>query len=128
MRVDEYAGVNGPTTGDRVRLADTGLVIEVESDSQLLGDEFLMGFGKTARDGMHLQARTVRDTCDMVISNVVLVDATSGVHVAVPFSSMATALKTLRRRCRQYSGLSCPCNCATSSAASSMIRSTSPTG
>ena len=50
MRADEYASIHGPTTGDRIQLGDTGLVIEVESDSQLTGDEFLMGFGKTARD------------------------------------------------------------------------------
>ncbi len=80
MRSHDYSAVHGPTVGDRLLLADTGLVIEVEHDSQLLGDEFLMGFGKTARDGMHLQARTVRETCDLVITNVVLMDATSGVR------------------------------------------------
>lgn len=80
MRRDDYAAVHGPTTGDRIRLGDTGLVIEVESDSQQLGDEFLMGFGKTARDGMHLQAKTVRETCDLVLSNVVLMDAVSGIR------------------------------------------------
>ncbi|MFZ0324080.1 MAG: urease subunit alpha [Actinomycetes bacterium] len=75
----ELAGVHGPTKGDRVRLADTGLVVEVEYDSQRPGDEFLMGFGKTARDGMHLKAATVRDTCDVVISNVVVIDPIMGV-------------------------------------------------
>lgn len=80
MRADDYAAVHGPTTGDRMQLGDTGLIIEVESDSQMVGDEFLMGFGKTARDGMHLQARTVRETCDLVISNVVLMDAVSGIR------------------------------------------------
>ena len=80
MRSEDYAAVHGPTDGDRIRLGDSGLVVEVESDSQLLGDEFLMGFGKTARDGIHLQARTVRETCDLVITNVVLLDAVSGVR------------------------------------------------
>ncbi len=80
MRRDEYAAVHGPTTGDRVHLGDTGLVVEVESDSQQVGDEFLMGFGKTARDGIHLQARTVRETCDLVISNVLLMDAVTGIR------------------------------------------------
>jgi urease subunit alpha len=75
----ELAGVHGPTVGDRVLLADTGLVIEVQHDSQRPGDEFLMGFGKTARDGMHLKAATVRETCDLVISNVVLIDAVMGI-------------------------------------------------
>ena len=58
MRADEYASIHGPTTGDRIQLGDTGLVIEVESDSQLTGDEFLMGFGKTGRDGLMAKAIT----------------------------------------------------------------------
>ena len=80
MRAHDYAAVHGPTTGNRIHLGDTGLIIEVESDSQQLGDEFLMGFGKTARDGMHLQARTVGETCDLVVTNVVLMDAVSGIR------------------------------------------------
>lgn len=72
-------GGRGPATGDRVRLGDTGLVIEVEHDSEQAGDEFLVGFGKTARDGMHLKAASVRDTCDLVISNVIIIDARYGI-------------------------------------------------
>ena len=71
----DYAAIHGPTVGDRVRLGDTGLVVQVEHDAQLRGNEFLAGFGKTARDGLLLQAAAVRDTCDLVISNVLLVDA-----------------------------------------------------
>jgi urease subunit alpha len=71
----DYAAIHGPTVGDRVRLGDTGLVVQVEHDAQLRGNEFLAGFGKTARDGLLLQAAAVRDTCDVVISNVLLVDA-----------------------------------------------------
>jgi urease subunit alpha len=67
-------GAYGPTEGDRIRLADTGLVIEVERDAQQPGDEFLVGFGKTGRDGIGMKAASVRDTCDLVISNVVLLD------------------------------------------------------
>lgn len=78
--MSRYSDVYGPTTGDRIVLADTGLVIEVEADSQLLGSEFLTGFGKTARDGMHLKAALVRDTCDLVITNVVVLDAVLGVR------------------------------------------------
>ncbi len=70
-----YASIHGPTLGDRVRLGDTGLVVEIEHDSQRRGDEFLAGFGKTARDGLLLKAAAVRDTCDLVISNVVIIDA-----------------------------------------------------
>jgi urease subunit alpha len=69
------AAVHGPTVGDRMRLGDTGLVVEIERDSQRRGDEFLAGFGKTARDGLGLLAASVADTCDLVISNVVLIDA-----------------------------------------------------
>ena len=72
---DDYAAIHGPTVGDRVRLGDTSLVVEVEHDAQLRGDEFIAGFGKTARDGLHLQGAAVRDTCDLVISNVLLIDA-----------------------------------------------------
>ncbi len=73
---DDYAAIHGPTVGDRVRLGDTGLVIEIEFDAQERGNEFLAGFGKTARDGLMLKAAAVRDTCDIVISNVVVIDAT----------------------------------------------------
>ncbi|MFF8840225.1 urease subunit alpha [Streptomyces sp. NPDC015130] len=76
----EYATVHGPRAGDRVRLGDSGLVVRVESDSQAYGDEFLAGFGKTARDGMHLKAAAVRRTCDVVITNVLVIDAVQGVR------------------------------------------------
>ncbi|MGI5458197.1 urease subunit alpha [Streptomyces sp. CA-249302] len=76
----EYAATHGPRAGDRIRLGDSGLVVRVESDSQRYGDEFLAGFGKTARDGLHLKAAAVRDTCDVVISNVVVIDAVQGIR------------------------------------------------
>ena len=72
----QYAELFGPTVGDRVRLGDTGLVIEIEYDAQERGNEFLAGFGKTARDGLLLKGAAVKDTCDLVISNVVIIDAT----------------------------------------------------
>ncbi|MGW2934896.1 urease subunit alpha [Streptomyces sp. NPDC001156] len=75
-----YAATHGPRVGDRVRLGDSGLVVRVESDAQKYGDEFLAGFGKTARDGLHLKATAVRDTCDIVISNVLVIDATQGIR------------------------------------------------
>jgi urease subunit alpha len=71
----DYAAIYGPTIGDRVRLGDTNLLIHIEYDAQLRGEEFVAGFGKTARDGMHLKAASVADTCDLVISNVVIIDA-----------------------------------------------------
>ncbi|MFI0542259.1 urease subunit alpha [Streptomyces canus] len=76
----EYAATHGPRAGDRVRLGDSGLVIRVEEDSQRHGDEFLAGFGKTARDGLHLKAAAVRETCDVVVSNVVVIDAVLGIR------------------------------------------------
>nr|WSS71393.1 urease subunit alpha [Streptomyces sp. NBC_01175] len=76
----EYASVHGPRAGDRVRLGDSGLTVRVESDSQKQGDEFLAGFGKTARDGLHLKAAAVRETCDVVISNVLVIDAVLGIR------------------------------------------------
>lgn len=78
----DYAGAYGPRRGDRVRLGDTGLVVEVESDASAPGEEFVVGFGKTARDGLHLLAAPARETCDLVISNVLLIDAVQGVRKA----------------------------------------------
>ncbi|MCX4577712.1 urease subunit alpha [Streptomyces sp. NBC_01571] len=80
MNPYEYAATHGPRAGDRVRLGDSGLTVRVESDAQRHGDEFLAGFGKTARDGLHLKAAAVRDTCDVVISNVVVIDAAQGIR------------------------------------------------
>jgi urease subunit alpha len=81
-RIDphDYTAVHGPRAGDRVRLGDSGLIVRVESDSQQPGEEFLAGFGKTARDGLHLKAAAVRDTCDVVISNVLVIDAVQGIR------------------------------------------------
>ncbi|MEU3662953.1 urease subunit alpha [Streptomyces sp. NPDC032940] len=76
----EYAATHGPGAGDRIRLGDSGLTVRVESDAQRYGDEFLAGFGKTARDGLHLKAAAVRETCDVVISNVVVIDAAQGIR------------------------------------------------
>jgi urease subunit alpha len=76
------SSIYGPRLGDRIRLGDTNLWIEVEHDSQLPGEEFLVGFGKTARDGLHLRAASAAQTCDLVISNVVVLDALTGVRSA----------------------------------------------
>ncbi|GGT65783.1 urease subunit alpha [Streptomyces atratus] len=82
MNGHDYAEVYGPATGDRVHLGDSGLVVQVEHDSQQRGDEFLAGFGKTARDGIHLRAVGMSGTCDLVISNVLILDAVLGVRKA----------------------------------------------
>jgi len=77
---DAYARSYGPTTGDRIRLGDSGLVVRVEDDATLPGDELLVGFGKTGRDG--LMAKAVTGTCDFVIPNVVIVDPLVGIRKA----------------------------------------------
>jgi len=70
-----YADIFGPTTGDRVRLGDTGLVAEVEHDATVYGDECKFGGGKVLRDGMG-QAAGVSDerALDCVITNALIVD------------------------------------------------------
>jgi urease alpha subunit len=68
-----YAALYGPTTGDRVRLADTELIIEVEADRTIYGDEVKFGGGKTIRDGMG-QSATATDVPDVVITNALIVD------------------------------------------------------
>ncbi|HCO92144.1 MAG TPA: urease subunit alpha, partial [Alphaproteobacteria bacterium] len=70
-----YAQMYGPTVGDRVRLADTDLVIEVEKDLTTYGEEVKFGGGKVIRDGMG-QAQTARSegAVDTVITNALIVD------------------------------------------------------
>lgn len=75
-----YAGVYGPTAGDRVRLGDTGLVVEVPVDDARRGDELLIGYGKTARDGMHLQAVPPSGSCDLVVTGCLLLDPVLGIR------------------------------------------------
>src|SRR6266566_2408055 len=71
-----YADLYGPTKGDRVRLADTDLVIEVEKDFAAYGDEITFGGGKVIRDGMGQSARATRagGALDLVITNALLID------------------------------------------------------
>ncbi|MBK6508355.1 MAG: urease subunit alpha [Haliea sp.] len=69
-----YAEMFGPTTGDRLRLADTELWLEVESDFTVYGDEVKFGGGKVIRDGMGQSQRPSRDTADLVITNAVILD------------------------------------------------------
>ncbi|GAB3142299.1 urease subunit alpha [Microbispora hainanensis] len=79
-----YARIYGPTTGDRVRLGDTCLWIEVEHDDTPYGDELLGGCGKTLRDGLLASPRADRESAlDLVVTNVVLLDAVLGVRKTV---------------------------------------------
>ena len=76
-RIDRrtYAETYGPTTGDRLRLADTELLIEIEQDLTVYGDEVKFGGGKTIRDGMGQSPITNSDgAMDTVITNAVILD------------------------------------------------------
>lgn len=69
-----YAEMFGPTTGDRIRLADTDLWIQIEHDHAIYGDEVSFGGGKVIRDGMGQSQLGDADTVDTVITNVVILD------------------------------------------------------
>ncbi len=69
-----YAEMMGPTTGDRVRLADTELMIEIEKDFTTYGEEVKFGGGKVIRDGMGQSQRNHSDVMDTVITNAVIID------------------------------------------------------
>jgi urease subunit alpha len=79
MRIDRrtYADHYGPTTGDRIRLADTDLIVQIEHDATSYGDEAKFGGGKVIRDGMGQSATASRQngSPDLVITNVVIIDA-----------------------------------------------------
>ena len=70
-----YAHMFGPTTGDKVRLADTDLIVEVENDKTIYGEEVKFGGGKVIRDGMG-QSQTSRSegAVDTVITNALIID------------------------------------------------------
>ncbi|MEO1677150.1 MAG: urease subunit alpha [Pseudomonadota bacterium] len=79
---DTYAAMFGPTTGDRVRLADTDLIVEVEKDLTTYGEEVKFGGGKVIRDGMgQSQATRAEGSVDTVITNALILDA-SGIYKA----------------------------------------------
>ncbi|MDA7998141.1 MAG: urease subunit alpha, partial [Nitrosopumilus sp.] len=75
-----YADLYGPTTGDRVRLADTEIIIEVERDLLRHGDEVVFGGGKSARDGMGQASGVPRaGSLDMVVTNAIVMDPVLGI-------------------------------------------------
>ena len=77
----EYSSLFGPTTGDKIRLGETDLYIEIEQDLRGYGDESVYGGGKSLRDGMGANNQYSRDlgVLDLVITNVTIVDAKLGV-------------------------------------------------
>ena len=78
-----YAEMFGPThldgKGDRLRLADTALIIEVEHDYTIYGEEVKFGGGKVIRDGMGQSQRVSAEVVDTVITNALIVDAVTGI-------------------------------------------------
>ena len=74
-----YAEMFGPTVGDRLRLADTELVIEVEKDFTIYGEEVKFGGGKVIRDGMGQGQGVAADVADTIITNALIVDAVTGI-------------------------------------------------
>ncbi|MBR1866378.1 MAG: urease subunit alpha [Lachnospiraceae bacterium] len=78
----DYAAMYGPTKGDRVRLADTSLIVEVEKDYCVYGEEAKFGGGKSLRDGMgQAAAFTDEDCLDTVITSALVIDST-GIYKA----------------------------------------------
>ncbi|MCJ8141750.1 urease subunit alpha [Ancylobacter sp. A5.8] len=77
----QYSDLYGPTTGDKIRLADTDLYIEIEKDLRVYGEEAVYGGGKTLRDGMGYdnELTSAAGAPDLVITNVTIVDAVQGV-------------------------------------------------
>ncbi len=69
-----YADMFGPTTGDKVRLGDSGLILEVEADRTMYGDEVKFGGGKVIRDGMGQSQLDSLTAVDLVITNALIVD------------------------------------------------------
>jgi urease subunit alpha len=69
-----YSDLYGPTKGDRLRLADTELVIEIEEDHTVYGEEVTFGGGKVIRDGMGQGQRPAAEVADLVITNVIILD------------------------------------------------------
>jgi len=75
-----YVDLFGPTTGDRIRLADTDLIIEVEKDLIKYGDESVFGGGKSIRDGSAQASGVSREnSLDLVITNAVIIDPILGI-------------------------------------------------
>src|SRR5215471_11812647 len=75
MKRDAYAQTFGPTFGDKVRLADTDLIIEVEQDFTVYGEEVKFGGGKVIRDGMGQSQRSrAEGSVDTVITNALILD------------------------------------------------------
>ena len=77
---NRYVQLFGPTVGDKVRLADTELVMEIEKDMIKYGDELVFGGGKSARDGLGQASGVLREeSADLVITNAMIIDPVLGI-------------------------------------------------
>ena len=82
IKRSHYAEIYGPTTGDKVRLGDTSLILEVEKDLTVYGDECKFGGGKVLRDGMgQMTGVSQQDALDLLITNALILDYT-GIYKA----------------------------------------------
>ncbi len=81
MTRKQYADLFGPTTGDKIRLGNTDLILEIEKDLRTYGEEAVYGGGKTLRDGMGYNCELTNENGapDLVITNVTIVDGVLGV-------------------------------------------------
>ena len=109
---EKYAMMYGPTVGDKVRLADTSLVVEVEKDFTTYGDEIKFGGGKTIRDGMGQSVKTCSKDgdLDLVITNALIVDVTGIIKadIGIKDGKIAGIGKADGKYC---SGDKCSSNC-----------------
>ena len=85
VKIDKqaYAEMFGPTVGDKIRLADTELWIEVEQDLTTYGEEVKFGGGKVIRDGMGQSQKVSAEVADTVITNALIVDAVTGIILSL---------------------------------------------
>jgi urease subunit alpha len=81
-QMQQDIAVHGARKGDFVRLGDTALVVRVEADDRELGNEVQVGFGKNLRDGIGMRSVSSSESCDVVITNVLIIDALLGIRVS----------------------------------------------
>jgi urease subunit alpha len=81
-QMQQDIAVHGARKGDFVRLGDTALVVRVEADDRELGNEVQIGFGKNLRDGIGMRSVSSSESCDVVITNVLIIDALLGIRVS----------------------------------------------
>ena len=79
--IQQDIAIHGARKGDFVRLGDTQLVVRVEADDRELGNEVQIGFGKSVRDGIGMRSVPSSESCDVVITNVLVIDAFQGIRV-----------------------------------------------